>query len=64
MPEETRDCNTGPLKAKKAYAPPSVTKVPLRPEEAVLGFCKNNVTAGPRGGGACRAVGVCATTGS
>ncbi len=63
MTEETRDGNTGPLKAKRAYAPPSVTKVPLRPEEAVLGFCKNNVTAGPRGGN-CRAVGVCSTAGS
>jgi hypothetical protein len=49
--------------AKKAYEPPSVEKVPLRPEEAVLGFCKNGTTAGPRGGN-CRATGVCSTQGS
>ncbi len=48
---------------RKPYAAPSVQKVPLRPEEAVLGNCKNNTTAGPRGGN-CRAVGVCSTQGS
>lgn len=61
--DETREHDAEPRKARRAYAPPSVTKVPLRPEEAVLGFCKNNVTAGPRGGN-CKAVGVCSTTGS
>ena len=62
--DETRSSAEAPRKEKKAYAPPSVTKVPLRPEEAVLGFCKNNLTAGPRGPGTCRAVGVCSTQGS
>jgi len=32
--------------AKKAYAAPTVQKVQLRPEEAVLGFCKGP-SAGP-----------------
>jgi len=48
---------------KKPYAPPTMDKVPLRPDEAVLGFCKNNNTPGPRGGN-CRALGVCSTQGS
>jgi hypothetical protein len=45
---------------KKAYEPPRVTVVSLRPEEAVLGHCKSNSSAGPvgsncQGGGpACR----------
>ena len=64
--DETRERDLAPRKERKAYTPPSVTKVPLRPEEAVLGFCKNNVTAGPRGGGgnACVAVGACSINGS
>ena len=61
--DDTRANGAGTRKARRAYAPPSVTKVPLRPEEAVLGFCKNNVTAGPRGGN-CKALGVCSTAGS
>jgi hypothetical protein len=45
---------------KKAYEPPRVTIVSLRPEEAVLGHCKSNSSAGPVGsscqgaGPACR----------
>lgn len=62
MDEERSTADAG-RSAKKPYAAPSVEKVPLRPEEAVLGFCKNNTTAGPRGGN-CRAVGVCSTQGS
>ena len=38
-----------PLQTRKRYAPPAVQKVPLRPQEAVLGFCKNNAGGGPRG---------------
>ena len=34
---------------KKAYEPPQVTKVSLRPEEAVLGACKITGSAGPVG---------------
>lgn len=47
---------------KKPYQAPSVEKVPLRPEEAVLGFCKNDNVAGPRGS-KCRPS-VCSTQGS
>lgn len=32
---------------KKPYVKPEVKQVPLRPEEAVLGFCKNTTGAGP-----------------
>ena len=32
---------------KKPYVKPEIKKVSLRPEEAVLGFCKTNVVAGP-----------------
>lgn len=31
---------------KKPYDPPQVTAIQLRPEEAVLGFCKNTSSAG------------------
>jgi len=48
---------------RKSYVPPSIEKVSLRPEEAVLGFCKQNSTAGPNGNN-CRAVGACSTQGS
>jgi hypothetical protein len=36
-------------KIKKAYESPQVTKVSLRPEEAVLGACKISGSAGPVG---------------
>ncbi|HEX8169049.1 MAG TPA: hypothetical protein VF824_00750 [Thermoanaerobaculia bacterium] len=49
--------------AKKPYEKPSVTRFPLRPEEAVLGFCKSNAAAGPSGGG-CRSVDQCFAGGS
>ncbi len=32
---------------KKQYAKPTIKQVDLRPEEAVLGFCKSSVSAGP-----------------
>jgi hypothetical protein len=48
---------------KKAYEKPAVTRFPLRPDEAVLGFCKSNASAGPSGGG-CRGVSACFTAGS
>ena len=48
---------------KKPYVKPSVTRFPLRPEEAVLGFCKSTSSAGPSGG-TCRVVGFCHTAGS
>ncbi|HEX8619656.1 MAG TPA: hypothetical protein VF911_18895 [Thermoanaerobaculia bacterium] len=48
---------------KKKYEKPAVTRFPLRPEEAVLGFCKSNASAGPSGGG-CRGVSNCFAPGS
>jgi len=34
---------------KQAYEPPSISVISLRPEEAVLGACKNSSSAGPVG---------------
>jgi hypothetical protein len=48
---------------KKPYVPPTMDRVPLRPEEAVLGFCKSNHTHGPLGV-TCQAAGKCSTQGS
>lgn len=48
---------------KKRYEKPAVTRFPLRPEEAVLGFCKSTTSSGPSGGG-CRSVSVCYSPGS
>ena len=50
---------------KELYQAPSVIRVSLRPEEAVLGHCKVNGAAGPVGGG-CRTVGpiTCKSIGS
>jgi hypothetical protein len=31
--------------ARRPYTAPTVIKVPLRPQEAVLGFCKTNTVA-------------------
>jgi hypothetical protein len=49
---------------KKAYEAPTVTVISLRPEEAVLGSCKNSSSAGPVGG-SCNAAGIgCSSVGS
>jgi hypothetical protein len=50
---------------KEQYQAPSVIRVSLRPEEAVLGHCKVNGSAGPVGGG-CRTAGpiTCRSIGS
>jgi hypothetical protein len=58
----TREAST-PGKKKKAYNQPAVKKVPLRPQEAVLGFCKNSTVVGPRGVN-CKSVSACSTMGS
>ncbi len=50
-------------KRKKPYLKPEAHRFPLRPEEAVLGFCKSNTAAGPSGGN-CRVAGLCNTAGS
>jgi hypothetical protein len=43
--EETSEKMTG--KTRKPYAKPEVAQVQLRPEEAVLGFCKSTSRSGP-----------------
>lgn len=36
-----------PEPARKPYEKPTLSEVPLRPDEAVLGSCKTAMTAGP-----------------
>jgi hypothetical protein len=48
---------------KEPYEPPRVTVISMRPEEAVLGVCKSNSSAGPVGA-PCTAVGACMVIGS
>jgi hypothetical protein len=50
-------------KATKAYEPPKVMRVSLRPEEAVLGHCKVTGNAGPVSS-TCRGTVTCRTVGS
>jgi len=49
--------------SRKAYQPPKLSVISLRPEEAVLGHCKNPSTAGPVST-ACTNVGGCMIIGS
>lgn len=48
---------------KKTYEKPVVRRFPLRPDEAVLGFCKTNASTGPAAFG-CRGQDQCFTGGS
>lgn len=48
---------------RKPYEKPEANRFPLRPEEAVLGFCKSSTSAGPSGSN-CAVVGACRTAGS
>jgi hypothetical protein len=50
---------------KQKYEPPRISVISLRPEEAVLGACKNASSAGPVGG-SCTALpmGQCLVPGS
>ena len=50
-------------KEKKPYQKPVVARFALRPEEAVLGFCKSSGASGPSGGD-CMSVGTCRVPGS
>jgi len=43
--EETRENTT--RMTRKPYAKPEVSQIQLRPEEAVLGFCKSTSRSGP-----------------
>ncbi len=53
----------GTPEKKKPYESPQVTVISLRPEEAVLGSCKNPSTAGPIQG-SCAGVAPCNSIGS
>ena len=48
---------------KKRYEKPKVARFPLRPDEAVLGFCKTTGASGPSGSN-CASLGVCRISGS
>lgn len=50
-------------KKKKPYSKPDIKKVPLRPEEAVLGFCKTSGQFGP-GSSGCQTPAPCSGLGS
>ncbi len=52
-----------PSNGKKPYAKPTLMKVQLKPEEAVLGACKNTGTVGP-GAVNCHSVTDCQTINS
>jgi hypothetical protein len=58
MTDERRD-----PESKKVYQSPRLSVISLRPEEAVLGHCKNASTAGPVST-ACTNVGPCMVVGS
>ena len=55
------------LKQRKPYQKPEASRFPLRPDEAVLGFCKTSSGHGPNSNGAggnCKAPGNCLVIGS
>lgn len=51
-------------KRKKRYEKPRVVRFPLRPEEAVLGFCKSPSVTGAPGTGCASGFGPCKFSGS
>jgi len=53
----------GAPQKKKSYESPKISVISLRPEEAVLGACKNMSSAGPVSG-SCTRVPVCSAPGS
>jgi len=53
-----------PKKAKKPYVRPEVKQVQLKPEEAVLGFCKQTGIFGPGTSNCGVGVSICYSTGS
>jgi len=48
---------------KKKYEKPEAKRFPLRPDEAVLGFCMTNAASGP-GTTGCRGTRACSAPGS
>jgi hypothetical protein len=57
------DQNKKTNKQRKRYEKPEATRFPLRPEEAVLGFCKTS-GSGPHGGACGNPPGGCPSAGS
>jgi hypothetical protein len=57
------ECEKDGRRSKRPYVKPEVKQVPLRPEEAVLGFCKNTGGYGPTATG-CKPLGNCSGMGS
>lgn len=49
---------------KRPYVAPSVRRVELRPDEAVLGACKAATAGGGPRASRCRSVSTCSTIGS
>ncbi len=49
---------------KKRYGKPELSRVDLKPEEAVLGACKTSGTAGPGGPNCNILLGGCSSSGS
>ena len=49
---------------RKPYIKPEAKRFPLRPEEAVLGFCKSSTSAGQNGASNCSSFGICHVQGS
>ena len=62
MTENTKPA--GPARTRKAYEPPVLHRVHLRPEEAVLGACKTSNVAGPGASTCAGGFPTCATPGS
>jgi hypothetical protein len=60
--QDAQEPETAP--ARRPYEPPSVERVALRPEEAVLGSCKTGSTGGGPRAFRCRSVATCSALGS
>jgi hypothetical protein len=50
--------------SKKPYAPPQLTTISLRPDEAVLGHCKSMSSGNMQPGNCAAILGACASIGS
>jgi hypothetical protein len=66
--EAVQQCNLmkeepNATESRKPYEAPKVVRISLRPEEAVLGNCKNSSSSGPVGG-TCTNVSPCMSIGS
>ena len=57
------NCKSSQNEGKQTYEPPQLTTISLRPEEAVLSFCKS-LNSGTFDMNACHAFGLCKTPGS